>query len=213
MKKYKFQIIVIGAISLIVILGAFFVISLHDQQIQQKQIQQEAQKPKVEIKNIPSDNDSDSNNISITQVKGKSNIKSAINFGFHLIAETKSVSGSGMDLTQISNAETNQLNSIFVSTDVVQKFNDLVNVSSNNGDLTIGDASSGVKTIYSAKAGTSYVVDSCFIDYQQTSNGNYVYNVDLKYHPKHYAKESIKLIIEVDKTTGKVTNIVQRINS
>ena len=66
MKKYKFQIIVIGAISLIVILGAFFVISLHDQQIQQKQIQQEAQKPKVEIKNIPSDNDSDSNNISIT---------------------------------------------------------------------------------------------------------------------------------------------------
>lgn len=163
----------------------------------------------VKIKQLPDDKKSNAD--SISKEEASDNIKSAINLGFKSIKDSKAVSGNGMDISDLPQTEIDKINSTFKSAQVLQDFNDTVNVSSDSSSQRYGDAGTGIKSVKRAKAGTPYLVKSVNINYQYENEGDYIFNVRLKYHPKGFKNRTVSLVIGVDSGTGKISQVKQQI--
>lgn len=205
-KSISFYLVAGIALVLLLICSGIFVYSL---QQPPKPTAATHKKPTVVFKSIPKQR---KNVQQVSQDKASANVKESIDFAFSLIAKTKATSGEGMDLTQLTSSQTNELNQTFTSSQVLQDFNDIVNLSGDTGSQTYGDAGTGMHTVKQPKAGVPYRVDDESINYVSSTSDNYRFDVALKYHAVKFKKHSIQLIYQVNKGTGKITQVVQKID-
>lgn len=211
-KKDNFIYIVIGGFVLIVILAIVCFASIKQKNDEAQQQAQRASSSTVQIKKLPDDtSDSDKTVQSVSADDAKSNVKSAFNFAFRIMAQVNSVSGSAMDLTQLSDSDSKTLSKLFSSSQVLQDFNDVTNYSSDKDDTIYGDAGTGEKKVKHPKIGNKYSVKSTSFSINSDNTDEYVFLVKLKYQPKGFKTSDINLIVSVSKSTGKLTKVEQQV--
>lgn len=211
-KKDNFLIIIIGGVVLILLLGAVCLVSLKQKSNEAQRQAQRASSSTVQIKKLPQDNDSsDNSSQNISADDAKSNVKSAFNFAFKIMSQVNAVSGEAMDLTQLSDSDAKTLSRLFTTSQVLQDFNDATNYSSDKDDTIYGDAGTGEKKVKHPKVGNKYSVKSTSFSINSDSGDNYVFNVTMKYQPKGFKTSSIDLVVSVSKSTGKLTNVEQKV--
>lgn len=204
----NFLIIIIGGVVLILLLGAVCLVSLK----QKNDEAQRASSSTVQIKKLPQDSDSSNNSSqNISADDAKNNVKSAFNFAFKIMSQVNAVSGEAMDLTQLSDSDAKTLSRLFTTSQVLQDFNDATNYSSDKDDTIYGDAGTGEKKVKHPKVGNKYSVKSTSFSINSDSGDNYVFNVTMKYQPKGFKTSSIGLVVSVSKSTGKLTNVEQKV--
>lgn len=141
--------------------------------------------------------------------QAQKNVNKAISLGLKAVAVSQTAGSDTMNLNNLSDDFKSDLNSVYKDTEALQNFNDIVNVTSDEGTVVHGDHG-GLKKEAVPKPGTKYKVNNAEIEQSQgTDDDNYRFNVNLQYQPYGFNKIKVSMSFVVDSFSGKVSSVTQ----
>ena len=142
--------------------------------------------------------------------QAQQNVNKAISLGLKAVTVSQTAGSNTMDLNNLSDNFKSDLNSVYKDTEALQDFNDIVNVTSDEGTVVRGDHG-GMRREAVPKPGTKYKVNNAEIEQgdKGTDDDNYRFNVNLQYQPHGFNKIRVSMSFVVDSFSGKVSSITQ----
>ncbi|MCT7696524.1 hypothetical protein ABVC46_01755 [Lactobacillus crispatus] len=138
------------------------------------------------------------------------NVNKAISLGLKAVTVSQTAGSDTMDLNNLSDDFKSDLSNVYKDTEALQDFNDIVNVTSDEGIVVHGDHD-GMKKEAVPKPGTKYKVNNAEIEQsdQGTDDDNYRFNVNLQYQPNGFNKIKVSMSFVVDSFSGKISSVTQ----
>lgn len=208
--------LILGIFALVIlVLGTVFGANYYkqyryQQQVKQERIMREKKRKQDEIhfrKQASEDIKKTKDPISVSIAR--KNVIKAMGLGFKAITASKAVSGDNIDINDLSDSFKSQLDKFYKTTNVLQEFDDIVNVASNNSEGIYGQGGHN-KAVKKPTAGCKYIVDECSVTQENSSqDDDYKFSIEMKYHPQGFSTMQVKLSATVDSFSGKVSEFEQ----
>lgn len=178
--------------------------AMQQEQIRQSKIKKEKQRPK--FKEYQSNDDiGNEQTAKLTKAQAQQHLQKDLNYGFKIISEIGALSGNKITSKTLSTSQYKQISKYFDSLDSFNAFNQATNISTPSGANYYGQGGNN-KVYKTAKEGAVYRITGGSVKYTDTSYGNYIFEVYLKYEAGKFNADKY-LSVNVDQNSGVITSV------